>query len=118
MKAIKGKRTTARKARGISVARLAQMIEEATVDAHDESEPAMGWFTMFEEYLEWPFETEVLGVSVRVTRIDRRDDGRLVATCARGDDEQAIALADLPLPAPMPEGAEWIEAYRRWVGGR
>jgi hypothetical protein len=25
---------------------------------------------------------------------------------------------DLPLPSPRPAGAEWIEAYRRWSGGR
>jgi len=101
MKAIKGKKTTARKARGISVARLADMIEEATVDAHDESEQAMGWFTMFEEYLEWPFETEVLGVSVsrhadrsprrRSTRRDLRAWRRRAGDRAR---RSAVAHAD------------------------
>jgi hypothetical protein len=102
----------------ISKERLAEMIEEATVDAHGESEQAMGWFTMLDEHLELPFDTEVLGVSVRVARIDHRDDDRLVAICARGRDEQAIGLADLPLSTPLPPGAEWIEAYRRWLGGR
>ena len=102
----------------ISKARLAEMIEEATVDAYDESEQATGWFTMLEDNLEMPFDTEVLGVPVRVTRIDQRDDDRLVAICTRGRDEQAIGLADLLLPTPMPEGAEWIEAYRRWIGRR
>jgi len=24
---------------------------------------------------------------------------------------------DLPLPTPPPDGADWIEAYRRWLGG-
>ena len=99
----------------ISAARLAEMIEEATVDAHDESEQATGWFTMFEEYVELPFETEVLGVPVRVTRIDQRDDDRLVAICGRGRAAQAIGLVDLPLPNPMPPGADWIEAYRLWL---
>jgi hypothetical protein len=94
------------------------MIEEATVDAHDESEQTMGWFTMLEEHLELPFETEVLGVSVRVMRLDHRDDDRLVAICVRGRHEQAIGLADLPLPTPMPAGAEWIEVYRRWIADR
>ena len=99
-------------------ARLAEMIEEATVDAYDESEQATGWFTMLEDNLELPFETEVLGVPVRVTRIEQRDDDRLVAICARGRDEQAIGLADLPLPTRPPPGAEWIEAYRLWLRGR
>lgn len=115
----KGKKTKARTAQsGISAAKLADMIEEATVDAYDESEQATGWFAMCEEHLELPFDTVVLGVPVRVTRIDHRDDDRLVAICTRGRDEQPIGLADLPLPTPIPAGAEWIEAYRRWVGGR
>ena len=66
-KTIKGKKTTARKApNGIGAARLAEMIEEATVDAYDDSEQATGWFTIFEEHLDLPFETEVLGVRVTV----------------------------------------------------
>jgi Calcium binding len=99
-------------------ARLTEMIEEATVDAYDDSEQATGWFTMLENHLELPFETEVLGVSARVTRIEQRDDDRLVAICVRGREEQAIGIVDLPVPTPMPPGAEWIEAYRLWRGGR
>jgi hypothetical protein len=30
--------------------------------------------------------------------------------------KQPIAILDLPLPAPAPDGAQWIEAYRRWLG--
>ena len=84
------------------------MIEEATVDAYDESEQATGWFTMFEEHLELPFETTVLGTLVTVTRIDLRDYGQLNAICTRGRHSQAISLAELPLPKPRPAGSEWI----------
>jgi Calcium binding len=108
----------AKRGGGISATRLAEMIEEATVDAYGESEQATGWFSMLEEHLVLPVETEVLGVSVRVTRLELRDDDRLVAICARGRVQQAIGLANLPLPAPMPPGTEWIEAYRRWLGAR
>jgi hypothetical protein len=94
------------------------MIEEATVDAYDESEQATGWFTMFEEYLELPFETKVLGTAVTVTSIDLRDNHQIVAICTRGRDRQAISLVDLPLPSPKPAGSDWIEAYRHWLGGR
>jgi len=27
-----------------------------------------------------------------------------------------VPILDVQLPAPPPEGAEWIEAYRRWLG--
>jgi hypothetical protein len=85
MNATKGKRTAARKVRaGVSAARLAEMVEEATVDAYDESEQATGWFAMLEEPLELPFETEVLGVHVSVVGIEQRDDHRIVAICIRG----------------------------------
>jgi hypothetical protein len=94
------------------------MIEEATVDAYDASEQAMGWFNMFEEHLELPFETDVLGVRVTVAEIDQRDDGRIVAICVRGRKRQAIDVADLPLPTPLPAGAQWISAYRHWREGR
>ena len=94
------------------------MIEEATVDAYDESEQATGWYTMFEEYLELPFETKVLGVAVTVASIDLRDGGQIVAVCTRGRARQAISLVDLPLPSPKPAGSEWIEAYRHWMGQR
>jgi hypothetical protein len=94
------------------------MIEEATVDAYDESEQATGWFTMFEEHFELPFETKVLGTPVSVTSIDLRDNGQIVAICTRGRDHQAIAVVDLPLPSPKPPGSDWIEAYRYWLSRR
>jgi hypothetical protein len=92
------------------------MIEEATVDASDESEQASGWYTMFEDHLALPFETTVLGVGVEVTQIDLRGDNSIVAVCTRGRVRQAIPILDLPLPKPKPQGAEWIEAYRHWRG--
>ena len=113
------KKQAAKKAASrISKARLAEMIEEATIDAYDESEQATGWFTMFEERLQLPFETEVLGVRVAVEAIDQRDDNRIVAVCTRGKKKLAVGIADRPLPSPRPDGAEWIEAYRAWLRGR
>ncbi len=91
------------------------MIEEATVDAYGESEQATGWFTMIEQHLALPFETQVLGATVTVTRIDLGDDDRINAACTRSRDHQAISIVDLPLPSPRPDGSEWIEAYRQWA---
>lgn len=116
MKTTKNKKTKG--AIRLSPARLAEMIEEATVDAYDETEQATGWFTVLGDHLELPFDTIVLGTPVRVARIELRDDNSIVAICARGRDKQAIRLTDLPLPEPPPRGVEWIEAYSRWVGER
>lgn len=93
------------------------MIEEATVDAYGEGEQATGWFTVIGDNLDLPFETEVLGVTVTVKRLELRDDNSIVALCARGADRQTIGIVDLPLPSPKPDGAEWIEAYCHWRGG-
>ena len=98
----------------ISKARLEEMIEQATVDAYNETEQTVGWLTMSDENLSVPFETTVLGVPVSVERIDLNRNDEIVAVCARGRSRQTIPILDLPLPAPPPDGAEWIEAYRRW----
>jgi len=70
---------------------------------------------MFEEHVELPFATKVLGGAVTVSSIDLRDGGQIVAICTRGRERQAIALVDLPLPSPKPAGTDWIEAYRFWL---
>jgi len=103
---------------GVSAARVAEMIEEATVDAYGECEQATGWFTVIGDNLDLPFETKVLGVTVTVKRLELRDDNSIVVVCAHGADRQTIGIVDLPLPSPKPQGVEWIEAYRRWRGGQ
>lgn len=96
--------------------RFATMIEEATVDAYDESEQLTGWYTMFEEHLTLPFETMVLGVPVKVTKLELRGDNTIIAVCTRGHKRQSIDIVNLPLPSPKLHGSEWIEAYRHWRG--
>lgn len=94
------------------------MIEEALVDAYGESEQKTGFYTMLEDNLATPFQTEILGVETTVERIDLTDDEQIVTVCARGKSRQRIPILDLPLRDPPPEGAEWIEAFRRWARGR
>ncbi|WP_433082405.1 hypothetical protein ACQP1P_01655 [Dactylosporangium sp. CA-052675] len=91
------------------------LVEEATVDCYNEDEQLTGLFTMIEDNLALPFTTLVLGVEVTVRRVDLRGD-RIVAICHRGRERQAIAILDLPLPDPPPDGAQWIEVYRHWGG--
>jgi|ERR1700733_2191957 len=102
----------------IPEAELDALIEEATVDAYDESEQTVGFHTMLEEHLEMPFKTELLGVEVSVEEVELSDDDQIVVVCTRGKSRQRIAILDLPLPKPAPKGAEWIFAYRRWGRGK
>ena len=102
----------------LSARKLDKMIEEATVDCHDELEQASGFYTMMEDHLAVPFTTQVLGVEVSVVGVEMDDHGSLKAVCERNGKRQLIGLIDLKLPKPPPSGAEWIAAYRRWLCGR
>jgi hypothetical protein len=103
----------------LSAHRLEALIAEAIVDAHDHSEQRVGFLATLEDQLAVPFTTEVLGVPVRVERVDFNDAEEIVAICRRGRHRQLISLVNLPLPSPPPDGWEWIDAYRHWVrGGR
>ena len=101
----------------IPPARLDALIEEAVVDAYNESEQAVGFHATIEQHLALPFDTVVLGVAVTVEKIDVSADGDIVAVCARGRERQAVPILDLKRPDPPPVGWEWIEAYRRWSRG-
>ncbi len=89
------------------------MVAQATVDCYNDSECVTGFYTMLDEHLAVPFPATVLEVDVTVTGIDLTDGDQIVAICARGRSQQRIPILDLPLPTPLPEGADWIEAYRR-----
>ena len=97
--------------------RFEAMVEEATVDCCNPSEQATGWFTMFDEHLEVPFQTQILGVPATVEKIDLNQNEDIIAICRRGKHRQTVPILDLPLSMPLPGGAEWIEAYRRWTSG-
>src|SRR6266446_4855148 len=98
--------------RNLSLAKLDEMIEEATVDAYGESEQTVGFFTLLEERLKLPFTTEVLGMEVTVQRLDMTDDEQIVAVCLRGELQQPVPILDLTLPDPPPEGADRSESTR------
>ena len=97
--------------------RLWKLIEDAIVDAYGESEQRTGLFTMIEEHLALPFDTEVLGVTVSVVSVDLTIADEIVAICRRGSQRQSLPILNLPLPRRPPAGAEWIEAYRLWASG-
>lgn len=101
----------------LSDAKLKRLIEEATVDAYNESEERVGFLTMIDDNLALPFATQVLGIEVSVERIDMTAAEEIVAICRSERIRQATPILELPLPKPAPKGTEWIEAYRRWARG-
>ncbi len=101
----------------LSKTRLDDLIADALTDANGESEQVTGFYTMPENDLHLPFETQILGVTATVESIDITEDDQLVAVCRAGKKRQRISLSELPLPSPPPAGAEWIAAYRYWKTG-
>src|SRR3990172_11349065 len=95
----------------LSKQRLEQLVEEAIVDAYNESEQGSGFFAMIEDKLKLPFQTEVLGVFVTVKKVDMTGDDQIVAVCTRAGKKQEMPILSLPLPSPPPEGWEWISPY-------
>ena len=77
----------------------------------------MDYRTMIEDHLALAFETTVLGVPVTVERVDLTQREEIVAVCRRAGVRQTVPIIDLPLPSSRPAGAEWIDAYRHWLGG-
>ncbi len=116
-KSRRGSRTVGRR-QALHEARLDRLIEDATIDAYNESEQRVGFHASLADHLQLPFETMVLGVGVLVERIDTTAAEEIVAICRRGRNRQALPILELPLPTSLPRGAEWIEAYRRWARGR
>ena len=106
--------------RGISQrrkARLDELVAEAVVDCYNESEQITGLYTMIGSNLAVPFKTMVLGVLVTVERVDLNQREEIVAVCRRARVRQTVPILDLPLPSSPRAGAEWIDAYRYWLGG-
>jgi len=101
-----------------SNAELDSHIEEATVDAYDASEQMIGFHTMLSENLEMPFKTQVLGVEVKVEKLDLTDDNQIAVICTRGKSSQRIPILDLPLPKPPLRARNGSTPNRRWGCGR
>ena len=112
------KENVAGRRHSLSKARLNDLVEEALVDAYGGSEQVTGFYTMMENDLQLPFETEILGMTVTVEGIDITEDDQLVAVCRKDKTKQRISLSELRVPSPLPQGAEWIVAYRYWRTGK
>ena len=97
--------------------RLSKARLDALVDAYNEDEQVAGLFTMMEDNLRLPFETEIFGLKMTVERINMIEGGEIVAVCKRRSKRQKVPVLDLSLPSPPPGGAEWIAAYRHWRRG-
>lgn len=96
---------------------LDALIEELTVDAHDDEEQLAGFQVGAEEALRQGERATIAGVPVEVVEVDCGPDARtgLIARVRRDGSEHDVALADLVFAADSELGLV-VAAYRRWQG--
>lgn len=97
--------------------KLDELIDEITVDCHDDDEQLMAFSNAFEE-ADFPHPGRVIGEKVEVLSAgaaDARTD--LVANCKYHGRTYQIALLDVEIDAD-PDTTHLIAAYRRWTALR
>ncbi|MCA1699970.1 MAG: hypothetical protein LC790_14140 [Actinobacteria bacterium] len=95
---------------------LDDLIDEITIDCHDQDEQLQGFENAFDEDATFPCSGTLIGETVEVLHVGQAN-GRheLIATCQRHKHRYDIALLDIELDAD-PTTSRLIAAYRRWTG--
>ena len=89
------------------------IVEEATVDSYDIKEDIVGFCTLIQDNVEFPFTAKVVGEKVKVSDVDC--NGREVkAKCQKNGKNYEVNILDLEYDLNI-KGWEYIEAYRRWL---
>ena len=89
------------------------------MDCYGEYEAFAGMLATLEDRLEFPFAARVLGEKVEVIELDEKASSErrgVVVQVRRGERQYTVALADLEVVEKGSETAEWLAAYRYWVG--
>ena len=82
---------------------LDNLIDEITVDSHDED-------------ASFPCNGTVIGEEVEILSVTRGDNrSELIATCQRDGHRYEVALLDIDINADATT-SRLIAAYRRWIG--
>lgn len=96
---------------------LDSLIDEITIDCHDDSEQLMGFATAFED-VSFPYPGTVIGKDVQVLSVNAANDRPdLLAACKRDGRTYDIALLDVDINADT-DTSRLIAAYRRWTAAR
>ena len=100
-------------------ARLEALLEEATVDCYGEDEQFWGVFCTLEDRLSFPLQARILDQTVTLVGLDGDRSGLrrgVMARVRKRDQEYTVALSELEILNPDPASAEWLAAYRYWLG--
>ena len=95
---------------------LDTLIDEITVDCHDEDEQLTGFEAAFDEDGNFPCPGTIIGEEVEILHVSQGNGRReLIATCQRAGRRYDIALLDIDIHAD-PATTRLLAAYRRWLG--
>ncbi len=93
------------------------LIERITVDAYGD-EGYTSFCQAFEDHINFPLPSTVVGTQVEVTEIGFDGDERrgLTATVAHDERRWTVSILDVDVPADEVRFARLTHAYRRWLG--
>jgi hypothetical protein len=95
---------------------LDHLIDEITVECHDEYEQLNGFENAFDEDANFPCPATVLGETIELLSVAADDDRRdPIATCQCNGKRYEIALLDTTIDRD-PATTRPLAAYRRWNG--
>ncbi|MBI4026453.1 MAG: hypothetical protein HY360_15820 [Verrucomicrobia bacterium] len=102
--------------RGLDKERVREALEEATVDANDESEQHGGLLSVIEDALSFPFQARVMGEVVTVVGMEwpENDEFGLDLVCERNGKRHRIEARSVELIEPLPKGHLYLAAYLAW----
>ena|ERR1035438_7328947 len=96
---------------------LDSLIDEITIDCHDEDEQLTltAFETAFDQEASFPCPATVIGEKVEVLSVSTTNNRReLIAVCQRGGHRYQIALLDIDIQADATT-TSLLTAYRRWI---
>jgi hypothetical protein len=99
--------------------RLAELLEEATVDCYDEEEEFSGVFSTLADNLDFPLQARTMGNTVEMVGLDGNQSSPrrgILAIVRQGEQKYLVGLAELEFIDPDPVSAEWLAVYRYWLG--
>jgi hypothetical protein len=102
-------------------AKLTTLLAEATAHCFDEEDEFWGMFSALVRGLSFPLQATVSGEAVTLTGLDGHTsdlEAGVMAQAQMGDQEKSIHLGEVELVDADTTSAEWLAAYKLWVGKR
>lgn len=95
-----------------------RMLEEATVDCHDEEEAFDGVFYALDDAFEFPFDALVLGRPAKIVGVDGKKSslhGGIMMEAQIDGNAQTVAISMIDVADKKSKNEKWIE-FAKWWG--